>query len=167
MKQMKNIYLTTVWIISLIVGILLCITIVGAILGIPLIIASSKFNNARNMTDEELIKNRSSLFGWGIFLAIVLAPSIIGLVVVLIFVFMVNDYIKNLEAGNTEATDKGFGETVKEGTNKAWNGLKDTFKGKSKLEKQKDQLSELQQMKDEGVITEEEYEAKRKQILGL
>jgi len=35
------------------------------------------------------------------------------------------------------------------------------------LEKQKEKLEELKKMKEEGVITEEEYNAKRKQILGI
>lgn len=175
---MKNIYFTVAWIISLILGIIFTITIAGAILGIPLIIASTKFNSARKMNDEELVKNRGNLFGWGIFLAIVLAPSIIGLIVILIFVFMVNNYIKNLENGDMEKANKGFGETVKEGASKTlsgvkegasktWSGFKETFGIKSKLEKQKDQLAELQKMKEDGIINEEEYEAKRKQILGL
>ena len=107
------------------------------------------------------------MFGWGIFLAIVLAPSIIGLIVMLILVFMVNNYITNLEQGNVEQANKGFGETVKEGTSKAWSGFKETFGIKSKLDKEKDELEKLQKMKEDGIITEEEYEAKRKQILGL
>lgn len=167
MKQMKNIYFTTAWIVSLVIGIIFSITIAGLILGIPLLIASSKFNRARKMTDDELIENRGNLFGWGIFLAIILTPSILGLIVALIFVFMVNNYISNLEQGNVEATEKSFGETVKDGTSKAWGGIKETFGFKSKLEKQKDELNELQKMKEDGIITEEEYEAKRKQILGL
>ena len=167
MKQMKNIYFTVAWIISLILGILFCITFVGAIFGIPLLIAASKFNKARKMLDEELISHRGNLFGWGIFLAIVLSPTIIGLIVLLIFVIMVNNYIKNLEEGKLEEANKSFGQTVKDGASKTWGGVKETFGIKSKLEKQKDQIAELQKLKDDGVITEEEYEAKRKQILGL
>lgn len=167
MKQMKNAYFTTGRIISLILGILFTITFIGAIIGIPLLICSKKFKNARNMSDEELIKNRGNLFGWGIFLMIILAPTILGLIIILPFVIMVNNYIKNLEEGNYEKANKGFGETVKESTGKVWNGLKDTFKVKSKLQKQKDQIAELQKMKEDGFITEEEFDAKRKQILGL
>lgn len=164
---MKNFYFTTAWIVSMVLGIIFSITIAGLILGIPLLISSSKFNRARKMTDEELVENRGNLLGWGIFLSIVLAPTILGLIVCLIFVFMVNNYITNIEQGNVEATEKSFGETVKDGTSKAWGGLKETFGFKSKLEKQKDELNELQKMKDEGIISDEEYEAKRKQILGL
>ena len=164
---MKNVYFTAGWIISLVLGIIFCITIVGALLGVPLLMASSKFKAGKDMSDEDLIKNRSNLFGWGIFLAIVLSPTIIGLIVMLILVFMVNKHIEDLEAGNEEEVNKGFGQTVKEGTGKAWAGIKEAFGVKSSLQKDKDKLEELQKMKDEGIITEEEYEAKRKQILGL
>lgn len=78
MKQMKNVYFTIAWIASIILGVLFSLTIVGLILGIPLFIASAKFKKAINMTDDELIKNRNNLFGWGIFLAIIFAPSVIG-----------------------------------------------------------------------------------------
>ena len=164
---MKNIYFTIFWIIGLVLGIIFSITVVGLIFGIPLLIASSKFKKARNMNNEELVANRSNLFGWGIFMAIILAPSIIGLIIALIFVFMVNNYIKDLELGNVEKTEKSFGETVKDGATKTWGGIKEVFAGKSKVEKEKDELLKLQQLKEEGLITEEEYEAKRKQILGL
>lgn len=80
---------------------------------------------------------------------------------------MVNNYIRDLEAGNVEKTEKGFGETLQDGVSKTWDGLKETFKGRTNLDKQKDELIKLKQLKDEGIITEEEYEAKRKQILGL
>ena len=167
MKQMKNIYFTAAWIISLVLGILFSITLIGLVIGIPLFIASSKFKKANNMTDEELINNRGKLLGWGIFLSIVLTPSIFGLIIALIFVFMVNGYIKDLEVGNKDKTERGFGETVKEGASKTWNNIKETLNVKSQLDKEKDALIKLQQMKEEGIITEEEYEAKRKQILGL
>ena len=167
MKQMKNVYFTVGWIFSLILGIIFTITVVGAIVGVPLIIGAQKFNKARTMTDEELVKNRANLLGWGIFLSIILAPTVIGLIVVIICVLMVNNYIKNLEEGKVEEANKGFGETVKEGTTKFIGGVKETFGIKSKLDKEKDKLLELKKMKEEGLITEEEYEAKRKQILGL
>ena len=167
MKQMKNIYFTIAWIISLIMGIVFCITFVGAIFGIPLLIASSKFNKARKMSDEDLVKNRANLLGWGIFLAIVLSPTIILLIVMLILVIMVNSYIKDLEAGRIEEANKSFGQAVKDGASKTWTGTKEVFGVKSALEKQKAQLAELQQMREDGIISAEEYEAKRKQILGL
>ena len=167
MKEMKNTYFTVAWIVSMVVGIIYCVTVIGAVIGVPLLIGMGKFNEARTMTDEELVKNRGSLFGWGIFASIALAPTIIGLIVLLIFVVMVNNYIKNIEEGKTEETSKGFGQTVKEGSSKVWNGIKEVFKPKSDIEKQQEELEKLNKLKEQNLITEEEYQQKRKQILGI
>lgn len=167
MKDTVKTYFNVVRIISLIFGILFCITIVGAILGIPMIIASNKFKDAYNMTDDELVKNRSSILGWGIFLAIVFSPSIFGLIILLILAMMVDDYIKNIETGNLAQNEKSFSDTVEEGVSNTWNGIKNTFNGKSDIDKQKSELQKLDKMREEGLITSEEYSALRKKILGL
>lgn len=164
---MTKTYFTVAWIVSLVAAIIYSVTIIGLILGIPLFIAMSKFKAAQEMEDSQLVENRKNLLGWGIFLSIVLAPTFIGLIVILVFVLMVNNQIKNIEEGNKEKTEKSFGTTVKEGTKKAWEGLKETFSSKSDLQKEKDQLAELDKMKEEGIISEEEYNAKRKQILKI
>ena len=178
MRQTTKTYFNVAWALALIAGILYSITIVGLIFGIPLFIASAKLKKAHEMDDEELIKNRSNLLGWGIFLAIMLSPTIIGLIVILCFVLMVNNFIKDLEQGNTEKTEKSFeqtvadtgkdvGNTIKENAIDTWEGFKRTFGIKTSLQKQKEQLAELEKLKEEGVITEEEYQAKRKQILKI
>lgn len=167
MKDTVKTYFNVVRIVSLIFGILFCITIVGAILGIPMIIASNKFKDAYNMTDDELVKNRSSILGWGIFLAVVFSPSIFGLIILLILAMMVDDYIKNIETGNLAQNEKSFSDTVEEGVSNTWNGIKNTFNGKSDIDKQKAELQKLDKMREEGLITSEEYDALRKKILGL
>lgn len=167
MQQMTKIYFKVAQILSIVLGVIFSITIIGLILGIPLFIASGKFKNAHQMTDEELIENKNSILGWGIFLSIVCAPSIIGLIVIIIVVIMVNDYIGNLEKGDFEKANRSANQVLKDGASSAWNDVKSTFSGKSDLDKQKEELKKLQQMLDENIITQEEYEAKRKQILGL
>ena len=59
MKEASKIYFTAAWIVSLVVGILYSITFIGLLFGIPLFIASGKFNKAKDMTDEDLIKKYS------------------------------------------------------------------------------------------------------------
>lgn len=178
MRDMTKAYFTVAYIVALVVGIIYSLTIVGLIFGIPLFMASKRFKLAKDMSDADLVSNRSSLFGWGIFTALVMSPTVIGLIIMLVFVVLVNNQIKNIEAGATEEIEKSFEQTVKEGasntwdavksgTKNVWNDLKDTFGGKSDLDKQKEELDKLNKMKEEGIITEEEYEAKRKQILGL
>lgn len=167
MRKLTKVYFKVAQILALIIGIIYCITLVGAIFGVPLIIAGNKFGKYYSMTDEELVYNRGSIMGWGIFLAIMLAPTIILLIVVLVLVFMVNSHIKSIEEGNVEKSNRTFGQAVSDGASSVWNGTKKTFNIKSKLEKQKDQLDKLTEMKEAGIITEEEYQAKRKQILDI
>ena len=173
----KN-YFTVAYFVALIFGILFALTIAGIIFAIPLFMAAKRFKKAKDMSDEELVANRGSLFGWGIFTSIMLAPTFIGFIIMLIFVILVNNQIKNIELGNTEKTEKPFEETVKEGASKtwetvvsgsktAWNDIKDAFAKKTDIEKQKEELEQLNKMKEEGIINEEEYEIKRKQILGI
>ena len=157
MKETTKIYFQVAWIVSLVAGILYSITIVGLIVGIPLFICSSKFKSAIDMQDKELVENRKNLLGWGIFLSIVLSPTIIGLVVFLIFVLLINNHIKNIEDGRTDLTEKSLGETISSFFS---SGQTNTSRTKSELE-------ELQKMKDENLITEEEYQAKRKKILDI
>lgn len=167
MHQFTKIYFKVAQIVSLILAILLSITIIGIIIGIPLFIASGKFKEFYTLTDEKLVERKNSILGWGIFLSIVLAPSIIGLIVMLVIVIMVNSYIGNIERGEIDKAHRTVGQTIQEGTSSAWNSVKNTFKGKSDLDKQKEELAKLQKMLEENLITQEEYEIKRRQILGL
>lgn len=167
MKDTAKIYFNVVRLISLIFGILFCITIIGAVLGIPMLIASNKFKEALNMSDYELVKNRSSLLGWGIFLAVVFSPSVFGLIILLVLTMMVDNYIGNIEEGNYAQNEKSFSQTVEENVSNAWSEVKNTFRSETDIDKQKKELKKLDRMKEEGLITEEEYSALRKKILGL
>ena len=126
MKDMVKTYFTVAWIVALITGIIYSLTIVGLIIGIPLFMGAKRFKRANEMLDDELIANRSNLFGWGIFLAIVLAPSILGLAVVLVFVIMVNNYILNMEKGEYTANEKSFEQTLKDGAKNIFSNVKET-----------------------------------------
>ena len=178
MRSMTKTYFGVAYVVALIVAVLFSITIIGLVFGIPLFMAANKFKAAKDMSDADLVANRSTLLGWGIFTSIALAPTFVGLIIMLIFVILVNNQIKNIEVGDVEKTEKTFEQTVKDGaaatwdtvksgTKTVWGDLKEAFAGKSELEKQKEELEKLNKMKEEGIITEEEYEIKRKQILGL
>ncbi len=168
MKSAVGVYFTVERIVALVIGILLCITIFGAIIGVPLIIASNRFGEASKMTDEQLVQKRGNLLGWGVFTAIVFAPTIIGLILLLCLTMMVDNYIKNIELGNVDQNQKSFAETVEMEASNAWNGLKNTFSNnRSDLDKQKAELQKLEAMREEGLITADEYDALRKKILGI
>lgn len=169
MKDMVHIYFTVARVLGLVFGIIFCITIIGAIFGVPMIIAGNKFRDASNMSSKELVENRSSILGWGIFLAIVFSPTFIGLVVLLVLAFMVDNYIRNIEQGCEELNEKSFADTVEDGASNAWQSVKETFGGNrtTNIDKQRAELKKLEKMREENLISKEEYETLRKKILGL
>ena len=83
-KQLLNI----AGIIALVLGILCCLTIFGAIVGIPMIIGGQKFREYSLLSDEELKKNKDTILIWTIvFLLICQISGIISLV----FYFTMDD----------------------------------------------------------------------------
>lgn len=173
MKDTAKTYFLVMYILDLIFGILACITIFGLVVGIPLIIAATKFNKAQKMTDAELISHRSGLLGWGIFSAICLCGTVVGLIAVLIFAFMVDDYIRKLELGSADA-NKSFSATISDGAATVWQNTKEAFGVSDKnvdtsnnLDKQAAELEKAKKMFEDGLITEEEYKEVRKHILGI
>ena len=170
MKGFVKTYFKALQIIDMIFGVIMCITVAGLIFGIPLIIGSKKFGKAYEASERELIDMRGNLLGWGIFNALMFAATLIGLIVILCFVFAVNSEIKKMEASvvrGEEVKEVSIGQSIKEGAKKTVDGTKEVFGIKSKLERQKDELQKLNAMKEEGFLTEEEYSAKRKQILEI
>ena len=70
-------------IISIVIGILCCLTIFGAIVGIPLIIGGVKFKDYSSLSDEELMTHKDAIIIWTIvFLFINQISGILGLVFV-------------------------------------------------------------------------------------
>ncbi len=169
MNNTAKTYFQVLSIVSLVVGILFCLTILGCIIGVPLIIGSNKMREAQSMNEQQLIYNRTTLFAWGIFMAIAFSGSIVCLVLVLIFAIQVNDYILSLEKGVNES-EKSFTENVKEGAQKIVDNVKDAFtSSKTKIDKEYEEisvkLSKLKQLKDEGLLSQEEYEKLRKEYV--
>ena len=157
MRELAKNYFLVAWALSIIAGVLYAITLIGVLISVPLFIGAPKFKKAVDMTDAELVNRRKKLLGWGIFLSIVVAPTIIGIALVLAFVLIVNNHIKYIEAGKVELTERSLGEAIK-----------DTFCAKEATsDKIKKELEEIQKLRDDGIITDEEYEAKRKKVLDI
>ena len=192
MKNTAKTYFVVIQILDLLLGLTYCIapiiiiiaTITGRMFLLPLVPllffavpfivfaillfkASSKFAKAGRFNDKELVEKRSNLLGWGIFSAIMLAPSVIGFIVLLVFVILTNNYILNLEKQLYNEEAKPFREYAKQGVTNLVEDTKEIFGVKSEMEKQKEALTELKKWKEEGLLTEEEYNAKRKQILKI
>ncbi len=54
-------------IIAIVFGIICCLTIIGLLWGIPLIIGGYKFNEYSMLEDEEVLNHKSGILGWSIF----------------------------------------------------------------------------------------------------
>ena len=134
---MDKVILKVAGIFALIVGIICCLTVIGIIIGIPLIIGGVKFMNYSNMTDEKLNSEKSSILGWSIFL---LVFTFISGVLGLIYYFSLTE---------------------------TYDDISDSFKIKKHDTKYLEELEKLKELYDKDVLTKEEYEAKKKQILDL
>lgn len=69
-------------IVAVILGIFVCITIIGIIIGVPMIIGGNKFRAYAEMDEEDLIDVKESILMWSIiFLFICQLSGILGLIV--------------------------------------------------------------------------------------
>lgn len=76
-------------IIGIVLGIICCLTIIGIIFGIPMIIGGYTFYNYSNMEESEIINNKSTILGWSIFFLIF---SLISGILGLVYYFSLNKY---------------------------------------------------------------------------
>ena len=83
---MNKVLLRISGIIALVSGITYCITIIGAIVGVPLIVGGSKMMGYSNLSDSEILDRKNSILGWSIFFLFV---TVIGGVLGLIYYFSI------------------------------------------------------------------------------
>lgn len=82
---MNKTLLNIAGIISIIFGIICTITIIGAIVGIPMIIGGNKLRELSNMDDSEIYKNKDTLIIW---MVVFLFINQISAVLILIYYIM-------------------------------------------------------------------------------
>ena len=98
---MNRTLLKVAGIISIIVGILCCLTIIGVIIGIPLIIGGIKFNDYSKMNDEDIEKNKDSILVWAIvFMFINQISGILALIAYLLYEAGNTSYVKSYKQNN-------------------------------------------------------------------
>jgi len=114
-------------ILAMICGGIYCLTIIGIIIGIPLLIGGSRMIDFSKMEDTELEKYKTHLLVWGI--VFLIFATLAGLLVIIYYVASYFEF----------------------GTNNKMNYL--------------DELEKLKKLYDEKVITEEEFETKKSEIL--
>lgn len=93
---MNKTLLNIAGIISLIFGIICTITIIGAIVGIPMIIGGNKLRELSNMDDSEIYKNKDTLIIW---MVVFLFINQISAVLVLIYYIMLES---SMTSNNTK-----------------------------------------------------------------
>lgn len=122
-------------IISIVIGIICCITIFGAIVGIPMIIGGAKFKDYSNLSDIELLMHKDAIIIWTIvFLFINQISGILGLI------FVVTNNLFNTEKNvNTNVNDLNNEKYVI--------------------------LERLKKLYDDKVLTKEEYEKEKEKVL--
>ena len=98
---MDKVLLKISGIIAIVFGVLYCLTIVGAIIGIPLIIGGIKVKDYAEMSDEELIKNKETLLIWSIVFCFIC--TIAGILSLLYYLNLDNP---NLFSSHSSSTNK-------------------------------------------------------------
>ncbi len=93
---MNKTLLNIAGIISLIFGIICTITIIGAIVGVPMIIGGNKLRELSNMDDSEIYKNKDTLIIW---MVVFLFINQISAVLVLIYYIMLES---SMTSNNTK-----------------------------------------------------------------
>lgn len=81
---MKKNLLEIAGIISLVLGILACLTVVGIIVGIPLIIGGNKIKGMANMSDQEILENKDTILIWTI--VFLLINQISGIILLIFYI---------------------------------------------------------------------------------
>lgn len=75
----KNL-LNVAGIIAIVLGIVACLTVVGAIVGVPVIIGGAKLRDLSTYSDEEIIKYKDTILIWSIvFLFLCTVSGVLGL----------------------------------------------------------------------------------------
>ena len=141
MKNRNYIFLLVSAILGFVAGIGYCITIFGAIAGIPIITGAFKYLAWSKMTDEELAKTKDSLMLWGIIYTILMFP-LGGIALVAPF---------NLEGQIYSGNDK------KE--------YKPTEAKPAEQKSKAERISELNELKEKGLIDEKDFEIAKGKII--
>lgn len=132
-------------IIGIIFGVILCITLFGIVLGIPLIIGATKYLSWSKMSDEQVLASRDAIVIWGIVYAIFLFP--LGLVA-LVPVFNLEGQLQKAISPSSNPTDASQNTTVANDMD-------------AKMEK----IKKLHDMKEKGIIDEEDFKLAKDKIL--
>ncbi|MDD4275815.1 MAG: DUF5362 family protein [Clostridia bacterium] len=132
-------WLMLVAILGYIIGVIACVTIIGLIIGIPMIIGANRYAYWAKMSDEALQNEAQSMFGWTIFFCIFAFPF--GLVALIPYL--------NLDADKIDTVEN----------------VKYTVSNKDPMQDKIDKIEKLAALKEKGLIDEDDFKVAKAKIL--
>ena len=85
-------------IIAIVFGILACLTLVGAIVGVPLIIGGAKMKEYADYTDEQIMANKDKILIWTI--VFLFFCQISGILLLIFYIDSIGKYEKGITGDN-------------------------------------------------------------------
>lgn len=128
-------------IIAIVFGILACLTLVGAIVGVPLIIGGAKMKEYADYTDEQIIANKDKILIWTI--VFLFFCQISGILLLIFYIDSIGKYEKGITGDNMNyQSNMNTNNNAKYG-----------------------ELEKVKKLYDEKILTKEEYEKEKERIL--
>ena len=128
-------------IIAIVFGILACLTLVGAIVGVPLIICGAKMKEYADYTDEQIIANKDKILIWTI--VFLFFCQISGILLLIFYIDSIGKYEKGITGYNMN-----YQSNMNTNNNAKY-----------------EELEKVKKLYDEKILTKEEYEKEKERIL--
>lgn len=122
-------------VISIVVGVIYCLSIIGAIVGIPLIIGGIKIKDYASYSDIQIYESKDTILIWTI--VFLLFNQISG---ILLLIFYIDNIGKTTTNNNNTNTNNTNSDKYEE-------------------------LEKIKKLYDEKILTKEEYENEKSRIL--
>lgn len=128
-------------IIAIVFGILACLTLVGAIVGVPLIIGGAKMKEYADYTDEQIMANKDKILIWTI--VFLFFCQISGILLLIFYIDSIGKYEKGITGDNMN-----YQSNMNTNNNAKY-----------------EELEKVKKLYDEKILTKEEYEKEKERIL--
>lgn len=128
-------------IIAIVFGVLACLTLVGAIVGVPLIIGGAKMKEYADYTDEQIVANKDKILIWTI--VFLFFCQISGILLLIFYIDSIGKYEKGITGDNMN-----YQSNMNTNNNAKY-----------------EELEKVKKLYDEKILTKEEYEKEKERIL--
>ncbi|MCI5879209.1 MAG: DUF5362 domain-containing protein [Bacillales bacterium] len=128
-------------IIAIVFGVLACLTLAGAIVGVPLIIGGAKMKEYADYTDEQIIANKDKILIWTI--VFLFFCQISGILLLIFYIDSIGKYEKGITGDNMN-----YQSNMNTNSNAKY-----------------EELEKVKKLYDEKILTKEEYEKEKERIL--